>query len=405
MSALPSTITIAGKQAVINATNNGLTGEIVKVAFGDHQHAIGEDLKSLVALTNQMDEATFTGSQKVGTNGFTINAMVTSTASAQYEITEIGWFLSTGELFAIAVSEPGVPFGLMTPGEDRPADFTLRLEDITNDQVTIINNNSFNVPHATEEVVGIVELQDQAEVDAGTDTTRALSIGRLTSMDSTSPGAVALAQMLNNTGELEGGGGFPLWETGNTENYVEGSDGKLYILKDGGDPNVDPVGDTDGNWSALDASTSLPGEIITWATDTPPDGYFECDGAEVDRALYPELFSAIGTTFGVGDGATTFNLPDLRGEFIRGWDNGRGFDVGRVFGSSQIDEFKSHNHGLNIGAQFIAFARNDINPSLPNDGTGYQHGNNGNDIIINIASNGGDETRPKNIALMYCIKY
>jgi len=61
-----------------------------------------------------------------------------------------------------------------------------------------------------------------------------------------------------------------------------------------------------------------------------PDGWRACSGQAVSRTTYAALFAAIGTEYGVGDGSTTFDLPDLRGEFLRGWDNGRGVDSGRV---------------------------------------------------------------------------
>jgi hypothetical protein len=64
------------------------------------------------------------------------------------------------------------------------------------------------------------------------------------------------------------------------------------------------------------------GSVIWYAANAAPTGYLEADGAAVSRTTYAALFTAIGTTFGAGDGSTTFNLPDLRGEFIRGWDDG-----------------------------------------------------------------------------------
>lgn len=78
--------------------------------------------------------------------------------------------------------------------------------------------------------------------------------------------------------------------------------------------------------------------------NTCPTGYIKANGSLVNCTTYATLFSAIGTTFGVGDGSTTFTLPDLRGEFIRGWDDARGVDSGRGFGSWQVDMFKSHTH-------------------------------------------------------------
>lgn len=60
-------------------------------------------------------------------------------------------------------------------------------------------------------------------------------------------------------------------------------------------------------------NAAVPGTIIWVAADTPPEGYLACNGAEVNRSTYAALFEAIGTRFGVGDGSSTFNLPDLRG--------------------------------------------------------------------------------------------
>ena len=74
---------------------------------------------------------------------------------------------------------------------------------------------------------------------------------------------------------------------------------------------------------------SVPaGTIIYHAANTPPTNFLKADGAAVSRTTYAALFTAIGTTFGVGDGTTTFNVPDLRGEFMRGWDDSRGIDNG-----------------------------------------------------------------------------
>lgn len=65
---------------------------------------------------------------------------------------------------------------------------------------------------------------------------------------------------------------------------------------------------------------TLPaGMIMYFANSTVPQGWFQCDGAAISRTSYPELFTAIGTVYGTGDGSTTFNLPDLRGQFVRGW--------------------------------------------------------------------------------------
>lgn len=86
------------------------------------------------------------------------------------------------------------------------------------------------------------------------------------------------------------------------------------------------------------------GQVSHTAAATVPSGWLEANGDLVSRTQYARLFKAIGTTYGAGDGVTTFKLPDLRGEFIRGWDHGRGVDSGRAAGSAQGDMYGRHSH-------------------------------------------------------------
>lgn len=149
---------------------------------------------------------------------------------------------------------------------------------------------------------------------------------------------------------------------------------------------------TDAEVSSAIASTVSAGTIITFASATAPTGYLKANGALLSRTTYSALFAAIGTTFGIGDGSTTFALPDLRGYFQRAWDDGRGIDTGRVFGSNQADELKNHSHPSNTNIAAYAEGR-------ANNAFGY---------AVNAGTTGttgGEETRPKNIALLYCIKY
>ena len=155
------------------------------------------------------------------------------------------------------------------------------------------------------------------------------------------------------------------------------------------------------------------GSVFSFATSTVPTGYLECNGAAVSRSTYASLFSAISTTWGVGDGSSTFNLPDLRGQFVRGWDNSAGVDSGRSFASSQSDQNKSHNHSINDsghnhtignwggnfggGSGALTF-RNDVSGT---NGSIIQNSTTG----ISIQNDGGTEVRVKNYALMYVIKF
>ncbi|MEZ2744285.1 phage tail protein [Halopseudomonas bauzanensis] len=93
-----------------------------------------------------------------------------------------------------------------------------------------------------------------------------------------------------------------------------------------------------------------PGMLAHFARNSAPTGWLKANGAAVSRTAYADLFAAIGTTFGAGNGFTTFNLPDLRGEFLRGWDDGRGVDGGREFGSGQAGELQSHAHSGTAGS-------------------------------------------------------
>lgn len=139
------------------------------------------------------------------------------------------------------------------------------------------------------------------------------------------------------------------------------------------------------------------GSIVYFAANTAPVGWFACNGASLNRTIYPDLFNAIGYTFGgAGD---TFNLPDLRGEFLRGWDAGRGIDAGRVFGSAQADIIKSHTHAFPVdlplayGGNYYGYTqRGDLAP-----GPGVNE--------VSAQAGAGTETRPRNVALLPCIKY
>ena len=138
------------------------------------------------------------------------------------------------------------------------------------------------------------------------------------------------------------------------------------------------------------------GSVIYHAANTAPTGFLKANGAAISRSTYSDLFTAIGTTFGVGDGSSTFNVPDLRGEFARGWDDSRGIDSGRSFGSAQADELKSHNHSINVRYSATFNGGHVSANSL---------GGNSQNLGSSIASTGGSETRPRNIALLACIKY
>lgn len=141
-----------------------------------------------------------------------------------------------------------------------------------------------------------------------------------------------------------------------------------------------------------------PGSVLYLCSETPPDGWLVADGSMLLIAAYPDLFAAIGTVFGSGDnGMTTFRLPDLRGEFIRCLDKGRGLDAGRQPGSLQEDEIRTHNHGF-LDIPKVQFGSG-VYSWTPQVMEVAEH------APIATTWTGGSETRPRNIALMACIKY
>ena len=172
----------------------------------------------------------------------------------------------------------------------------------------------------------------------------------------------------------------------------------------------------------VDSNAGVPtGSEITWATATLPTGWLEENGAAISRSTYSALFAVIGTEYGVGDGSSTFNLPDARGEFIRGWDHGAGTDpdaaartnrgdgtAGDVIGSKQLDQFQGH---------IFSVRGNNNNGGDPQDSNIIFHIagsalNNLNSITTGAQSDGtngtprtGEETRARNTYRMIIIKY
>jgi microcystin-dependent protein len=172
----------------------------------------------------------------------------------------------------------------------------------------------------------------------------------------------------------------------------------------------------DRTWAVVEGVPA--GTVIHVAMNTAPTGYLAADGAAVSRSTYSTLFAAVGTTFGAGNGSTTFNLPDLRGEFIRGWDNTRGVDSGRAFGSAQLDQMQRISGTLqaNVDGYGGSGAATGLVKYI---GTGpvrtgadgavassslYSF-NSADSPDARVSSTTAGETRSRNVALLACIKF
>jgi microcystin-dependent protein len=172
------------------------------------------------------------------------------------------------------------------------------------------------------------------------------------------------------------------------------------------------------------------GTIIATALTAAPKGYIECDGSAVSRTTHARLFGELGVIYGNGDGSSTFNLPDYRGRFLRGFDNTAGTDpdassrtdrgdgtTGDAVGTKQLDAMQGHHHTqthTNANFQFTN------TPSTGSTNGGYLDGSNTagtrpSPTFHHLATdpytdgtNGtprtSSETRSKNINVMYCIK-
>lgn len=149
----------------------------------------------------------------------------------------------------------------------------------------------------------------------------------------------------------------------------------------------------------------MAGESIMFSgpANKIPAGYLIEDGAAVGRVAYATLFAAIGTTYGAGDGATTFNLPDSRGEFWRGLDLGRGVDVGRVLGAAQLHAMQGHIHE-NTGSGTPDTGKIGVGGQT-NTGVKVQPTGGPVSDGVNGVPLTAKETRPRNLAKIPLIKY
>lgn len=159
------------------------------------------------------------------------------------------------------------------------------------------------------------------------------------------------------------------------------------------------------------------GSVIAFAGFVPPAGYLLCDGAAYSRTTYATLFAAIGDVNGQGDGSTTFNVPDLRGKFLRGVSGTSGNDpdaaarssisggnAGNNVGSIQGDQFASHNHGGGAHTHSGAFLQTGAG-----SGGLVGGGPDGSTAMASsgtiISTQGGNETRVKNVYVEFYIKF
>lgn len=229
----------------------------------------------------------------------------------------------------------------------------------------------------------------------------------------------------NATLALNGGTAYPIYNQDNTDgSFMPLTGGEM--LANGAYTLTfsKKLNGSAGAWILPRPKTvrSLPAGLVSaFAMESPPDGWLICNGQAVSRAKHADLFTAIGTIHGEGDGSTTFNVPDLQGQFLRGWPGGTD-DPDRQFGSKQEDAIRNIT-GIafrTVNGDRGIMETGDANGAFANRGFGESGGrwnlsqleamdtDNKYPNSINFDASRvvptANENRPKNVALLFCIK-
>lgn len=158
--------------------------------------------------------------------------------------------------------------------------------------------------------------------------------------------------------------------------------------------------------ASIDSAVPV-GAVVMWPTGSIPTGWLALEGGNVSRTTYADLYALWGTTFGVGDGSTTFGLPDTRGYFMRGWDNGRGVDSGRALGDFQADALQNitGEFDLRFGGGAV------VSGAFQNDGSSTSHisaslsgTDNGFTFDASRVARTASETRPLNFSVRFIVR-
>ena len=316
----PITITDAGREALIAPGHDGMSAhKITEIGLATAPFVAD---KELVTLPSELKRIATFGGAHVAPD--TIHVTLKDDTADQYTLYGFGLYLENGLLFAVH----GQPTPIM---EKSPAAMLLLAADLqfsTIDSAQLVFGDvSFLNPPASTERLGVIELATQAEVDAGTDETRAVT-------PKTAAMRYAALSGANFSGPVE----VPTPPAGDKSDLAAST---AFVV------------------SAL--MQSHVGQIVFEPRASVRTGHLKCNGALVNRSDYPELWTyaeASGALvseadwqsgqwgcFSVGDDVSTFRIPELRGEFIRCWADGRNdIDPDRHIGSHQGSQNLSHVH-------------------------------------------------------------
>jgi microcystin-dependent protein len=283
--------------------------------------------------------------------------------------------------------------------------------------VTIIvqADTSFNIAaiiEARDEAVASAAAAALSETSAGADATATAADRVQTGLDATATAADRVQTGLDRVAASDSAAAAAASAASIVpSNFATAAQGALADTATQPGDNISTLTNDAGY---ITSTSGVPsGAVMSFAMNTAPTGWLKANGATVSRATYAALFAAIGTTYGAGDGSTTFGLPDMRGEFARGWDDGRGVDSGRGIGTAQLDQMQR------ITGSVGPFLRSTLTVSGALSGTDTGTQSLGGATARNFGSVDFDsatspdarvsattagETRARNVALLYCIK-
>lgn len=163
------------------------------------------------------------------------------------------------------------------------------------------------------------------------------------------------------------------------------------------------------NWLKSNSNSVAVGTVISFAGKTIPDGYLLCNGTAVSRSEYANLFQAIGTTYGVGNGQTTFNLPNLDSRFVEGTVRANNVGTKKNAGLPNITgKIKLGNYPLLTSEHEGAFFGTDYGTadrhgqdSIPNVPTTFSIDASRSSAVFGRSST----VQPASLCLLHCIKY
>jgi microcystin-dependent protein len=413
--ALQFIITDAGRAAI--AQVGGAIGPVTltKIAIGSAGYTPTANRTALQTEIKRLDPS----GSSVPVPG-TIHLTTQDDSADSYSVKEIGLYTNNGVLFAI-YSQTGV---ILTKGSTASALFALDFV-MTNVPAgtVVVGDAGFSYAQANESRLGVLAIATTAEAQAGTIDNKIITPLKMAQVTATESrrGVIALA----TTAEAQALAPDDT-KALSVARLVDrtATTGRVGVVALATNAQTQTGTDTTRavTPASLASAASLfvpPGAVMPFASAATPSGWLAANGAAVSRTLYPALFAAIGTLYGVGDGSTTFALPDLRGYFVRGQGTNADGTASGAFGTKQGDDFKSHSHtgstSINGSHSHSYSAPNSYQQDTtnspangkratsnanPNTGAAGDHSH-----TLTINPTGGTETRPKNIALLYCIKF